>query len=80
MTSQSHSNCNNIIIVMISMIYLLKKGREALQMTEEIQISDEYIDRIGKILAIGNTRFRSREEFIISAIEKKLAEIKSTNK
>ena len=49
-------------------------------MTEEIQISEENVDRIDKILAIGNSRFRSREEFIISAIEKKLAEIKSTNK
>jgi len=65
---------------MISMASLLKKGREVLQMTEEIQISEENVDRIDKILAIGNSRFRSREEFIISAIEKKLAEIKSTNK
>ena len=65
---------------MISMSSLLKRGREVLQVTEEIQISDEYIDRIDKILATENSQLRSREGFIISAIEKKLAEIRSTNK
>ena len=65
---------------MISMILLLRKGREVLQMTEEIQISEENVDRIDKILATENSQLRSREEFIISAIEKKLAEINSTDK
>jgi cob(I)alamin adenosyltransferase len=63
---------------MISMILLLRKGKDVLEMKKEIRIPNEYIERIDKVIDSEDSQLRSREQFIISAIEKKLAEIKST--
>lgn len=60
------------------MILLLRKGKDVLEMKRKIHIPNEYIERIDKVIDSEDSQLRSREQFIISAIEKKLADIKST--
>lgn len=60
------------------MVLLLRKGRDVLDMENEIRIPVEYIERIDRVIDDENSQLRSREQFIISAIEKMLAEINQT--
>ncbi len=50
--------------------------REVKNNNEEIRIPMKYIQRIDKIINIGGSVYSSRSEFIRSAVEIKLAELK----
>ena len=53
-----------------------KNPKEMEDIREEIKIPLEYVDRIDKIIGTGMSIYPSREEFIKSAVEIKLAELK----
>ncbi len=55
------------------------KWRNTKELGEIIKIPQEYIEKIDKIVNTGMSVYPSREEFIKSAVEIKLAEIKNNS-
>lgn len=52
------------------------KWRDVLETNEEIKLPPDYIDKIDRIIRTGMSIYTSREEFIKSAVEIKLAELR----
>ena len=55
------------------------KWRNTKELGEIIKIPQEYIEKIDKIVNTGMSVYPSREEFIKSAVEIKLAEIRNNS-
>jgi hypothetical protein len=56
---------------------MTKKSRSSKEIGEEIKIPIETIDKIDKLIKSSTTLFTSREDFIKSAVEMKIRELKN---
>ena len=54
---------------------MVKESRRAEDVGEEIRIPMESIERIDNIILSGKTFFKSRDDFVKSAVERKLREL-----
>ena len=57
----------------------MQKNVKEIKNFEEIKLPLEYIQKIDKIVGTGMSVYPSREEFIKSAVEIKLAELKKSD-